>query len=394
MKLIKSNFQNRYCKNQAIFILLFFMIILSCSKEEVATDQKTFLKFYGIGTVSEGCDVIQTLKGEYIIYGNCGSEENKDLFVVKADKFGNEICKTSFGSAKNEKAYSMKYKDGEGYILLGTVDTVISGVTKTNIVLAKYNEEANEISYLNILKSDSSMVGYDFVPLSNGGYVIVGSYINGSNIAGFLIYTDNSGKITEIKTTGLNSVDLRRIISLEDGFIISGTINSGYGVKGQSDMYIAKVKNGIIVNTKNFGGNGADYGVSVSDLKNGNFFMLINEDNNKAVVNKFNITDKGIDTTSGNTYSDNVYKPVCMEAISDNEYAISGNINSSDLFLLRIDNSGKKLSNAKVFTANGTQTCNKIISTIDGNLAILATNSYYTDHSFIALFKIKRNGDF
>ena len=107
-----------------IFIIL-IQILLSCEETDISLKQaEFFIKYFGNSSEDIGVDVKQTSDGGYILTGTVTNtdNENKDIAVIKTDKFGNlEWLDTLYfgGQFDDEAASIIECSDGD-FLLLGT----------------------------------------------------------------------------------------------------------------------------------------------------------------------------------------------------------------------------------------------------------------------------------
>jgi len=387
--------------------LVIASVIFSCSKDEVATDQQySFIKFYGMGSTSEGCDVKQLSDDSYIIFGTCTTADSgTDLFLIKVDKYGNEIWKKNFGTKYNETGYSMQPIPSGGYILLGTTQTNgSSGKLNTNIFLARTNNEGNSIIWKRTIGGDTTMIGYNIQITSSGGFIITGNAADATGNYLLNVITDADGN-NQYVNLQLYSIVTKQIINIDDGYLSVGTISKTTGInmvinlKGGTDICITHTNNqGKSYFVFNTGGAGTDEGECLKKLSDGSFLCLGTDSGSRIRLTKFTISGEYHSILWDKLYSSNgaIYNSKGMEVFSDNEYAIAGAIGvapNQDIFFLRVDSTGNKISEIKTYIGNGNQSCSKIIKTNEGGFAIVGTNEY-SGYSVISLFKVKSNGDF
>ncbi len=101
---------------------------------------------YGGSDSDEGYDLDLTIDSGFIIVGTTrtyGSGQ-LDLWLIKTDSEGNEEWEQTFGGQYEERGYSVKQTSDDGYILLGTTESLGNGTNDTNdLFLIKTDIEGN-----------------------------------------------------------------------------------------------------------------------------------------------------------------------------------------------------------------------------------------------------------
>ncbi|MBU8892314.1 MAG: hypothetical protein KOO66_06015 [Bacteroidales bacterium] len=290
-------------KTKYILVVLLTLIIWSCNNIDLTSDQdKSFVKFYGSWNSDIGADVKEYEDG-YLLLATVTSvnESNKDIVLIKTDKFGNTI----------------------------SVDTVMHGGG---------NNSAGKL----LLTDD-------------GGFLLVGTYVDTLNKnKDILINKFSSGLVSEWEQT-IGSVDNNEqgisVKKASDGYIIVGTTNASDAVngnpQGRLDILMVKInETGETEWTKNHGGDGDDESSEIIVINGGYLIVGTSDSFNEPDQSAFNIiiiktnnsgneTDKMTYGGSFNDYGHSVIR--CPEGyliVGSNENISGGN---SDAYVLKVD---------------------------------------------------------
>ncbi len=129
---------------KALNILLALMLvgIYSCKKEVDVNNEdhgKSFIKMYG--TLSEGADIAETADGGYFLVGTTQGALNKDILLVKTDRFGNTQWSRSYAgpsSGSENIASSIELLSDGGVAILATstlIDTSENQINSTYLLI-------------------------------------------------------------------------------------------------------------------------------------------------------------------------------------------------------------------------------------------------------------------
>jgi hypothetical protein len=389
------------------FLLLIVSTLLfpSCSKTDVASDQlNSFIKFFGMGKINKGNDVLQLDDGNYLVFGTCTTPDSgTDMYLARTDEYGNKIWEKNIGIKNDEEGYKMKLDDDGNLFLLGTRKKINSSIT--NIVYIVTNTDADTIA-THVISSDTSMIGNDIQLSSAGGLLIAGSatYETGTYSL-FINIEDYDNPEVDPVLIGMPGYveELKQMVETNDGYLFIGSDNNNSS--STTNIYILRTNyEGLyLANIDTGSTTAADMGQRIKKLSDGSFLGLttLNAGGNTGKViclYKFNLV--GTDAfhtiwfkTFGDASNAN-YEAKDIEIVSDNEYAITGIDNSGatqDIMFFRTDNAGNMIGDIKKYIGTGNQTSNRIIKSSEGGFVIVGTNDN-SDYSVITLIKVKSDG--
>lgn len=123
-------------------VFLLALLLAGCEKEEDAQSilPTAFKKHYGGAYAETGTSIVQLDNGDFIIIGFIGRDADdidRDLYLLRTDKYGNIIFSTSFGddSVSEDIPYLRKCEDGTDDIIV-----VASNIDDTGTMYRLTNE--------------------------------------------------------------------------------------------------------------------------------------------------------------------------------------------------------------------------------------------------------------
>ncbi len=232
-------------------------------------------KTYG-GTVADfGFSIMQTNDGGYIITGNTTSFGNgaSDVYLIKVDVNGVLQWSKAYGSAVDDKGWSVQQTADGGYLILG--QTSGYGAGSTDMYLLKVDANGN-LLWTHTYGGVNSDEGYSVEQTTDYGYILCGrtKSFGAGNMDIYLIKTDIVGNVAWTKTFGGANDDEGRSVkqTTDGGYIITGETSS-FGA-GQADGYLIKTDgSGNIQWSKTYGGNLTDYGNFIDQNVDGGYIF-------------------------------------------------------------------------------------------------------------------------
>ena len=289
------------------------------------------------------------------------------------------VWSRTYGGADIDVAYSVCETSDNGYIATGY--TFSYGAGLQDAYLVKTNSAGDTLWTRTF--GGASMDGTHFVrEVSDHGYVLAGyteTYGGGGKNV-YLIKTDSSGiaEWTRTYATPLMDVAYAFCETPDSGYIFVGYKNGPSGwVKG--DLWILKTGATLdTIWTKEYGGSGEDYGVSIKQTLDGNYVIAgitssFGANGKNAWIVKI---DSNGDTLWTKVYGSNledVGYGVC--ATSDGGCIVAGYINGTgqwtagDLWLLKTDTNGDTLW-TKVYGSSGEDYGWDVYQTSDGGYVL------------------------
>ena len=231
----------------------------------------TFQKVFGDWGSDWGLSVQQTTDGGYIVGGYSDSfSSSDDIYLIKTDSNGDTLWTRVLGSpTTTEQAGSIQQTADGGFIMVGGYLNGGYG----DVYLLKTNSSGNiqwTKIYVNPNKSEG---GASVKQTADGGYIIAGgSENNGGDV--YVIKTNSNGDSTWTKNYGGTNVETGTSIQQtnDGGYIVSGYTKS-FGA-GLEDIYLVKTNsNGDTLWTKTYGGTANDAGYSVQQTFDGGYII-------------------------------------------------------------------------------------------------------------------------
>jgi hypothetical protein len=290
-------------------VLIFILSVISCISA-LAQPPKKFYCRYGGNGYDVGNDVKQTHDGGYIITGSTSSfgQGNTDMYLLKLDSMGQKKFEKSFGGLNNEIGKSVVQLLDSSYVMAGYTSS--SGVGGYDVFLVKADKYGNLVWQKTIGGTDWDFAN-SMVSTADGGFIIAGStYSYGQGKAdGYVIKTDANGDTTWTKTFGgLKDDEFKSVIQTSDGnYVLAGSTKSYNDSLG--DGWITRIDQmGNYTFSVSVGGLYSDVFNNVVELPNTNLYFVganssykngLNSVNWRYVLNSANVGI--IDDFVGNT---------------------------------------------------------------------------------------------
>lgn len=272
-----------------LLVLLLFLV-----KAQTAPELE-WQKTYGGSSYDAAFSVQQTSDGGYIIVGSTLSNdgdipENKgayDIFLLKTTSNGSIVWKKTFGGSSAEYGRSVKQTSDGGYIIGGQTfsnDGDVSGNHGDRDFWILKLDHLGSIQWQKTLGGTNNDELRSIQPTADGGYIAVGGTfsING-NVTGnhgesdlWVVKLSSTGDLSWQKTFGGSATDYGTSIqqNTNGDYYISGYTNSNdgdvSGNHGNFDFWVLKLNSsGILQWQKTLGGSAVDFGWAISQTTDG-----------------------------------------------------------------------------------------------------------------------------
>jgi hypothetical protein len=241
-----------------------------CKKQN--SDAGSWTMAYGGAQDEEGYAVALSPDGGYIVAGELvwPDARSSDIYVLKVDDCGNEVWSATFGRTYYDVAYGVLATGDGGCIVTGSL----------------YSEDfLNEACLLRISASGSEVwrrtyggsyedFARSIQPTNDGGYVIVGdtrSFGDGKTDI-YLVKADASGNIVWQQAFGGTGVDHgRAVLPVTDGgYVVLGDIDDG---DSHQICLVRTDAAGTRLWTSVFPGGGCDHGYALQPTTGGGYFI-------------------------------------------------------------------------------------------------------------------------
>lgn len=209
-----------------------------------------------------GRSIDLTLDGGIIIVGyteSYGAGFN-DIWLVKADAFGNEIWSKTFGTKGDDRGYSVKQTNDGGFIIAGWTELNGRG-NNPDIWLIKTDHLGDEIWNHKLGGSRA----YAVQQTLDGGFIVAG---------------ESSGNLSLIKTDHLGSVIWNKaFVGSNDavGFSVEQTRDGGFIIGGRNSYDFWLIRTGQLGDkkwSKRYGASDSEIGLSVLQRLDGGFVLV------------------------------------------------------------------------------------------------------------------------
>jgi hypothetical protein len=218
--------------------------------------------------------------GDILVFGTTDSygAGSGDLYLVKADKNGEEIWSRTYGGPGVEMGASVdRTKDG-GFVLAGTTRSFGSG--KKDIYLVRINASGDQL-WDNHYGSEAHDVAYGVKETTDGGYVIVGATEGTASETWdmYLIRIDAHGEALWQRTwdDGGYEVGYSVIEAADLGFFVSG-YKDPFGSDQWDVLLIRTDEDGQLIWSATYGGAGNDRADAMEQTADGGLIMAASTD--------------------------------------------------------------------------------------------------------------------
>lgn len=269
-------------KRNYLAILIILTLCLGCSEEAIKKGQsESFIKFFGNSQIDVGNDVKQLSDGGYIIVGTSttGSGDT-DIALIRTDKYGNEQWSVYFGGPGDDTGYNIEETADGGFIIVGSWLDNSAGTTDLYLIKT---DNTGTAQWEKKVVQPGNQVGRSILELSDG-FITTGSSDQYGNDDIIVVRTTNTGEILEddkswYATRGYGVTDIgNQIIKVpgENEFIVIGTTSledPGQGLLNSNIITIHITGNGVGWSNVIFGGSGDDLGESLQHITGDQYIM-------------------------------------------------------------------------------------------------------------------------
>lgn len=260
------------------------ILILVCSQIQAQAPQKFYARYGGNG-YDVGYDVKQTLDKGYIITGSTSSwgAGNTDVYLLKLDSMGHVKFQNTFGNANNDIGKEVLQLPDSSYVIIGYTSSFGFGGYDVFLVKA---DKYGQLEWQKTIGGTDWDFAHSIQQTIDGGYIIGGStYSYGyGNEDGYVVKIDAMGNIMWSKTFGGPEDDsFKSVIQTTDGgFALCGTTKSYGDING--DAWLFKLNSvGDSVWSKRYGGAKEDFVNKVIQLPTSELLVCGGNTNSSSV---------------------------------------------------------------------------------------------------------------
>ena len=350
-------------------------------------------------------DVIVEKDGGFSVYGYTESfgHGQKDIYVVRTDKYGNKLSYHAYGGSETDKAYAaLRLNDGST-IVVG--DTTSFGNRAQSMYVARIAKNGKMMWERGIYNDKDDYYGARSVAKSGGGNFIVAGYEDhvkffGSELNGFVTALHPNGKIYALRYYGGEDDEkLNSIISTKDGYVLAGYSDTwGHGRK---DAYVLKVdKSGNRIFARVFGYNYDEVANQIIESNDGGYILVGTTDSDTdrrrdIFVVKLDAKGKRIWQYRYGTREED--EGLSITRAHDGGYVLAGYTKDTknydrDLYLIKIAENGDALWE-KRYGGSRDDVANKIKKTADGYIVVGYRYSTQTFSKDVYMVKVDKNGN-
>lgn len=398
----------RLFKQYIILILLgiMFLAYSSCDKNEEETKSSYFIKYFGNQYPNEGIKVIQDNDEGFLILANTYIENDKDILLLKTDKFGNELWRNRIEEdSVNNSAHDFYRSSDNTFTIVGTS---IDYAESDQIFVIKINADGTEMWRRKIGNDTTNEIGYSIAPTNDGGSAITGSTRSGNNTNILYIKIDANGDSIcsnsygdrELNDAGMNIIGYREVYNIITGY---------YTLEGSNE--VENIQSAIYVVSQNGGGennsirlteiiDGSNSGIQSYLDEEENLYMISNvmNSNGKNAINLLkhtNVEGSQYDTAFTRLYQkdEDIHANSFARLNNNAGFAIIGfsTEKTDDILLLVVDNAGDVLID-KSYGGFDNERGKSVLQTLDGGYVILGTIGT-EGNSDICLIKTNSEGE-
>lgn len=237
---------------------------------------------FGTAASDGARSVQQTEDGGYIMTGWVGrggphSGQWGDLWLMKTDANGNKTWDKSLGGTGDEEGCEVLQTQDGGYVVVGYTWPMRPTSRDCDLWFLKFDSQGN-LLWQRTYGGREFDIGQSVVQTRDGGYLLAGStdsYGVGLYDA-WLVRTDSLGDSLWTKTLGGPKEDVANSIrkTRDGGFVVVGSAHGG-GPQSPSGVWLIKLDSGgDTVWTRTYGGIAWDEGNCVSQTRDGGYIIV------------------------------------------------------------------------------------------------------------------------
>lgn len=370
-------------KNRLYTVILFVAVAMMGSISSGFSQGINFELVYGTKNYDDAKGVIQTYDSGYVVVGSTSGFGHglSDLYLTKISKQGNVGWQQTFGGAGVDKGNTVISTPDSGFVIAGFTNSFHNNNYEVYVVRADRN--GNEVWSKTYGGKDWSF-GNSIIRTTKGDLIIAGSTFANGNEDMYLLKTDFAGNKLWEHIYGGDSADAANSVveAPDGGYLLTGYTKS-FG-KGNKDIYIVKTdKDGNLLWSKTYGGKNEDSGnQAIATLDSSyviagyskNFFggkyltyWIFKINSLGDTLNQWKVTD--------NTQRDQYANSICRTF--DGGYTVTGGMgNTPDYFLMKL-NSGGGWQNTRSYGGADKDIAYAVKQTYDsGYVAVGITYSY------------------
>mgnify|MGYP000907797719 CR=1 FL=1 len=358
-------------------LLAFFFVVTILSPSGVETWQR---KFGGIND-----DVVnsiqQTTDGGYIVAGRTDSfgSGKLDVYVLKLNSKGDLKWEKTFGGVEDDVANFIQQTTDGGYIVAGHTDSFGSG--KLDVYVLKLNSKG-DLEWEKTFGSIRNDEAYSIQQARDGGYIVAGYTVSlDSRGNAYILKLNSQGDLEWEKTFGGKYWDEANSIqqNADGGYIVTGYTES-LGLRG--DIYILKLNlEGNLEWEKTFGGVRADEAYSIQQTRDGGYIVAGYTYSFGPGIEDLYVVklDSEVGLEWQKTFGDkNEEKAYSIQQTRDGGYIVAGytksfGLGESDIYILKLYPHGE-IEWQKTFGGKNEEKAYSVQQTKDGGY-IVAGNS-------------------
>jgi len=346
----------------------------------------------------DGFSVVETPDSGYLVAGftESAGAGSWDVYLVKADRDGNEIWSRTYGDIFLEYGYSLiPLRDGN-YALAGWTSSWGQGFW--DMLLLKVDPSGNEIWH-RTYGGPGYEDCYAVIEAPKGGFLLVGG--TNSTESGdwnvYLVRTNYLGDTIWAKSYG-GDMDDRGYgaVCVQDGFLVVGATKSFSG--GDWDVYILKIDDeGNLVEQHVYGGSGDDYGLYITEVSTGGYVVagyttsIGTGDRDFYIIKIDEEGDLLWERAYGGNEIETAYR---IRETSDGGFLVVGYTSSfgsgfDDIYLIKLDPEGYVVWR-KILGGPDFDSGYDVITTSDGAILVVgSTESYGAGGEDVYLIKLR-----